>query len=363
VTPLQPAKVVVPCSTSNLGAGFDCIGLALDRHLTATFRPSTRGGLTLSRTGTLAYIGSPMKKDLTLRVFRERVGRTMDQPSGELEVTSTIPIGKGLGASAAAVLTGFALAETALGLEVNKQEAFRYALELEGHGDNAAPSLWGGLVAVVPGRGDNEPPGQGLESGMRASLSGGTVWAPRSRTTPLVAGLDLSDKVGFAFASPSHTLSTPDARRTLPSSVPYEVAARSLARSAALVAGLATANPDLLRIAVEDELHVPFRIDRIAGGREAMRRGYEAKAWAVTISGAGSGLIAMCEPELADGIAEAMKEAFLEASPGGGPPPETHDLDERDREHFRKTGDPGETECVGFSVRPQKKGLVVNHNR
>ena len=330
---LHSAAVRIPCSTSNLGAGFDCVGLALDRYLEASFRPTASGGLELVREGTLSELRVPAENDLTARAFLDQVREVVPKPSGVLEVTSAIPIGKGLGASAAAVLAGFDLGRAALGLDRDDRTAFRYALRVEGHGDNAAPSLLGGLRAVIPGGMDDEG----------------------DQGSPLVAELELSARIGFAFAAPGHALPTQKARRSLPASVPHAVAVRSAARSVALVRGLATGDPELLRRAVADELHAPYRLPLLARSAEALERGYAAGAWAVTTSGAGSGLIAMCPPERSNAVADAMRQAFSNhaSNQGNGTQPEGTAGNGRDP---RTLGDLGG--CVGFSLRPDGNGLV-----
>jgi homoserine kinase len=121
-------------------------------------------------------------------------------------------------------------------------------------------------------------------------------------------------------------VSTKEARRLLPKQVPHKTAAASLGRLAALINGLASGDPELIRIGVKDELHVPHRLSMIPSVMAAMSAGTDAGAWAVTVSGAGSGLIAMCEPDDAQDVAAAMHEVFDAG-----------------------TEDP---ECVGFALRP-----------
>jgi homoserine kinase len=153
----------------------------------------------------------------------------------------------------------------------------------------------------------------------------------RTADGPIVMGLNLSDDVGFAYAAPAAGISTNEARDLLPGHVPHKVAAASLGRFVALIRGLAEGDPDLIRIGVKDELHVPHRLPLIPSALAAMSAGIDAGAWAVTISGAGSGLIAMCNPKDADAVASAMHRVF-----------------------DAETGDP---ECVGFAVQPCTVGL------
>jgi homoserine kinase len=296
---LLSARVRVPCSTSNLGSGYDTIGLALERYLEVAFEPVRGRGLEIQRRGTLAGLTG---EDLVAATFLAELHRTGVEPGGVLLLESSIPVARGLGSSAAAVLAGYDLARAALGLTREDQGAFDLTLEHEGHGDNAAPCLYGGLRAV-------------------ATTADGTV----------VIRLNLSEAVGFAYAAPAARLTTESARSVLPKRVPHKVAAASLGRVAALMRGLAEGRPDLIRIGVKDDLHVPYRLPLIPGAAAAMSAATDAGAWAVTVSGAGSGLIAMCEPVRAREIAEAMRIVF---DAGADDP-----------------------ECVGFAVRPDYGGL------
>jgi homoserine kinase len=300
--PLEAAHVRVPCSTSNLGSGYDTIGLALDRYLDATFEPAEGGGLRLERTGSLAILSDEDGPDLVAATFTKHLERAGVEPHGVLRLTSNIPISRGLGSSSTAVLAGYDLSRAVRGEPRDDEAAFEMALKYEGHGDNAAPCLYGGLRAV-------------------ATTADGTV----------VIRLHLSEAIGFAYAAPAMRLQTHAARSALPKKVPHKTAAAQLGRIAALIRGLAEGRPDLIRIGVKDDLHVPYRLPMIPNAAAAMSAATDAGAWAVTISGAGSGLIALCDPDEADSIATAMRE-ILSAG----------------------VDDP---ECVGFSVRPDQEGL------
>lgn len=270
-------RVTVPCSTSNLGAGFDCIGLAFDRHLTATFEP---GGdsIDLIRRGTLADLPHDTH-DIAGDILTAR------SVFGTLVLDSNIPIGKGLGSSAAATVAALAIASAMAREDFDCDIALAAATALEGHPDNSAPAIIGGLVAVI------------TDGTRRRALH-----------------LHLSEDIGFVFAAPHTTVSTKAARRALPEHVAHSVATRSVARSIALIEGLAEADPDLLRIGFEDELHIPYRIGMIPGGAHALDAARQAGAWAATISGSGSGMIAVCEPGNESAIVDAMRSAFEAAT-------------------------------------------------
>lgn len=285
---LVGARVRVPCSTSNLGSGFDTIGLALDRYLRAGFEPGG-SSLTVVRTGTLTTLaGEPPDDDHLVWAFVQTLSSEDVVPAGTLTVHSEIPVARGLGSSAAALVAGHDLARGVLGLPPDPRGTFRFALTREGHGDNAAPCALGGLRAVVQGK-----------SAVRA------------------LALELSPDVGFAYAAPSTGLSTQAARSALPQQVAHHTAVVQLGALAALVRGLAVADPELLRLGVEDALHVPHRLPLITGAFAAMEAGYAAGAWAITISGSGSGLIAMTALQDAEAVAAAMRASFAAADDSG----------------------------------------------
>lgn len=273
-TPIA-AAVRVPGSSANLGAGFDCVGLAVDRYLDASFAP---GGdaLVVERAD-----GQPTGDDLVAISFERALAARGLAPYGLLRVRTQIPMGCGLGSSAAALVAGTALGIAAAGEPVDATAAFGPATEEEGHGDNTGASAYGGLIAVVG------------DSGRHRALQ-----------------LELSPTVGFAFAAPPTRLSTRAARAALPATVPHSVATASLARMAALLRGLATGDVDLLREGFQDALHVPYRLPLIAGAVEALDAALADGAWAGTVSGAGSGLLAVCAPADAERVARTMGEAF-----------------------------------------------------
>lgn len=306
VAGLAAAGVRVPASTSNLGAGFDSIGLALNRYLRASYEPGPEP-LRLERGGELAGLQAPTAHDLLVRTFLAGLaGAGVGHGTGVLRVASEIPVARGLGSSAAAVVAGLRLAAIATGRADSERnsEQVREAEHWEGHPDNVAAALLGGLVGVARD-------GDGQSHVFR---------------------LPVSESLGFAFAAPGVGQSTAASRNVLPRSVGHAQAAESVGRVAALLHGLSTGDPKLLRLGFTDGLHVPHRLPLIPGGEAAVRAAASAGAWAATISGSGTGIIAVCPRERCEQVAASMRGEFEAAR--------------------------GDESCVAFVVEPDLEGAV-----
>lgn len=279
-------RVRVPGSTSNLGPGFDCLGMAVDRGIEVVWVRSPEP-LTIDRRGTVAHLNLAPGDDLLVCSMQ---GPGTDAVTGRLVVESSIPLSRGLGSSASARIAGLLLGwaarqGTPMGgaarLEVPRAALLAEAAQAEGHPDNVAPALWGGLVAV---------------GGPSDAL----------HVTPL----PLSPRVGWCYAAPGVEVRTDAAREALPATVPHALVGATGARLAALQHGLATADPADIAWGMHDEIHSPWRLPLIPGGARAMDAARRAGAWGVAISGSGSGLIAAGPPERADAVRRAMEQAF-----------------------------------------------------
>jgi homoserine kinase len=270
-------RIVVPGSTSNLGPGFDCLGLALDRRIVLEWRSEDGGGLVVRGERPPPGFGDRLAGGLGALGLPE---------GGTLQVDSTIPVGRGLGSSAALAVALHLLRSHLAGSGIHVGATLEAVTELEGHPDNAAPSLLGGLVA-----------------------------ATRRAGSVSVTPLPLSDRIGWAWASPGVPSETRGMRAVLPGRIDHDAALRNAARVAHLIPALAAGDGETLRWAMDDELHVPMRLPLIPAGAEVRAAALGAGAWACTISGSGSGLIAAAPRGRTGDVVAAMAAAFRVADP------------------------------------------------
>jgi homoserine kinase len=278
------ARVRVPATSSNLGAGFDCIGIAVDRWLTAsaTLGAVRDSGVRIHRGGQLAALTLPPEEDLLAVGFRAACAAAGVQRVGvAIDATSEIPVGRGLGSSAAAIVAGALLADAALGLGLPLERIVEIAAGIEGHPDNVAAAVYGGAV---------------LSLRTAAGL----------RTAPLAVAPELV----FLLAIPPFPSDTQAARAALPASLPHADAVLAASRAAALVRGLATGDADLLGAGLDDVLHVPYRRARIPGYDAVVAAARAAGAYGATLSGAGSAILAIAPRERAGAVGTALLAAW-----------------------------------------------------
>ncbi len=268
--------VRVPATSANLGPGFDSLGLALSLHDVVQARV-VDAGLAIDVIGTGAGTVGQGEDHLVVQAMRAAFSQIGEQPPGiALRCENSIPQGFGLGSSAAAIVAGM-LAARALsgerGLDRLPDNAvLQLAARLDGHADNVAACLAGGLTIAWA-----------APSGFRyARLT------PLARLTPVLC-------------VPKVPLSTAAARQVLPATVPHADAAQNAARAALLIAAL-TADPEPLLDATEDFLHQPYRA-RVMPRSAALVTALRMAGIPAVISGAGPSVLALTVPEKTAGPA------------------------------------------------------------
>ena len=275
----------VPGSTSNLGSGFDAVGIAIDRWLELhASRKAGADGFTIERSGALSSLTIPPEQDKLYAGFAAacRVqGR--DVPIDiTMRVHSDIPVARGLGSSGAAIVAGAAAANALLDLGLSDDTLAAICTDVECHPENVVAAIYGG-----------------------ATLS---VRAPTGELS--VAELDIHSGLGLVFAVPAFAVDTERAREVLPDHVPHSTAVAGSARSAALVLGLERAQADLLVAGLDDLLHVPHRQSLVRGYEQVVAAAREAGAFGATLSGSGSTIVAVSPLEQVSPVGEAMARAW-----------------------------------------------------
>ena len=283
---MNPFAVMVPCSTSNLGSGFDSIGMALSGpDLILRVKP---GGERL-RISRLSGEGEDrLPRDATNRVIQAAhhaaAGKDPAALAADLELHSSIPLKRGLGSSAAAALAGAMAADHLLGGAIGEEGVLRTAVEMEGHPDNVVPALRGGAQVSV-------------------RTADGRV---------LSCAIPIKMSMRAALYIPDQELATSAARAVLPRQVPLEDAVFNLSRSALLVAALAQGRLELLADAMDDRLHQQARSGLLPWLPDVLAAAKSAGAWGAALSGAGTTVCALVSAEAARGVAEAMGQAAAE---------------------------------------------------
>ena len=275
----SPIRVRVPASSANLGPGFDVLALALGLYLRCTLRESG-AGFAVRVSGTDSAAISLDESNLVWRAFLRLAGERA--PRGvELQIANEIPIGKGLGSSAAAIVAGLALANEWMGLKKSKEEIVQLAAEMEGHPDNVAAAVWGGLVASC-------------------QAEDGSVLSVRS---------PLSANVEVVLVVPEFELPTEAARAALPAQYSRQDAVFNLQRVALLLAALRDGRADLLAEGMRDRLHQPYRAPLVPGFEAILELRDLPGLLGVALSGAGPSVLAFCSGHSAE-VGEAIAACF-----------------------------------------------------
>lgn len=278
--------IKAPATSANLGPGFDTLGLALDLWNETTITPAKDFSAQVSGEGAgRLALG---KNNLLVRAAQrlaERAGRSL--PPFHAECVNRIPLSSGMGSSSAAILTGLMAGNALLENPFSRDEILDFACEMEGHPDNVAPAMLGGLVV--------------------STVDGGDVIA-RKISIMGEQGGHVGPPLQITIALPDFYLPTKQARMALPKKVSMKNAIHNISRTALVVEALRNGDLDLLSKVMTDKLHQPYRLKLIPGAQSAMEAAKEAGASAVALSGAGPSVIAFSAGE--SGVGEAMKRAF-----------------------------------------------------
>ena len=272
--------IKIPCSTSNLGPGFDTLGLALNRYLYLTAEQSNGLSITIEGNGKdhIATDSTNLVYD-AMTTTAQKVGRTL--PVIHLHIKNEIPSYGGLGGSGAAIAGGVFLANELLHLKLSKDDMLNIAVEIEGHPDNVSAALFGGLTINC------------FDAERKVHCRSVKIEKPLSVIT----------------CSPQFQVQTKQARKILPQQVPLKDAVTNIENAASLVAALMSGDFDALRYVTAEKLHEQYRATLIPGFNDVKNAALNAGALSFNISGAGPTVFAFAVKNENE-IAEAMRQAF-----------------------------------------------------
>jgi homoserine kinase len=275
--------VKVPASTSNCGAGFDTIGLALDLYNRVTV--SRRDGVDPVPARTSDSRAQEMAAEAADAFFR---AAGLPRSGFQYSIQGDIPPARGLGSSVT-VLAGIIAGLDALhGAKLGRGRLVGLVSGIEGHPDNAGAGILGGFCVS------------------RSDPSTGAYVDSQRFEVP--------SSVAFVVVSPPVELVTKESRGALPATLPFFDAVKSVNSAAYLVAAFASGGFEKLKNVSGDFIHEPYRLPQIPGGSAAIAAGVSAGAWTGWLSGSGSSVLCVCERARAGAVFEAMKSAFAKAS-------------------------------------------------
>jgi len=256
---MQEITVRVPASTSNLGPGFDCLGVALSIHNSFTFR----------RSPALRSVHPEIVSEAAEQFFKQARRRAF---SFSCSVAEQVPRSRGLGSSATVRLGTLVALNRLSGDPLHRLIVFRLCAELEGHPDNAAPAMFGGFTVVAPARYADRTP---------------------QRRVPTFQRFEISPRLYFVLLISELEIQTPRARRILPARILHTAAVENCANACALTAAFASQDYKKLRGAFIDHLHQPFRSKLVPFLRCVIAAAEKAGALGAFLSGSGSTIAAV----------------------------------------------------------------------
>lgn len=272
----------IPASTANLGCGFDSIGMALNKFLIIEAQPIHGPSWTFVHDGPCLE-DLPTDSSHYIYKIAQQVAKRYDVtlPALEVKMYSDIPLARGLGSSASALVGALYIANYFGDIELSKYELLQLATEMEGHPDNVAPTIYGGLVV-------------------------GYHNADTSMTD--VAHIDVPD-VDFIITIPTYPLETEAARRVLPETISHKKAVKYSAISNTMISALIQHNYELAgKMMEQDGLHEPYRQHLLPDFHRVKEIAKQYDAYATVISGAGPTILTMIKKERSGPLVRALRQ-------------------------------------------------------
>lgn len=284
---ISTVTVTVPATTANLGPGFDCLGVALtlSNQFKFSLLPPDQDSAVITAVGAEAELVTTDASNLAYQAF-VKVYQHLNQvpPPVTIEIRLGVPLARGLGSSATAIVGGLVGANALAGSPLTLEAVMQLAIAIEGHPDNVVPALIGGCRL--------------------AATSLDTGWE--------ICEIPWHTSIVPIVAIPSFELSTKVARQVLPTTYSRADAVFNVAHLGLLLRGLATGKSEWLQAAMQDRIHQPYRQALIPGYEVVQIAALKAGAHGMVISGAGPTLLALAHQEVATAVSEAIASAWAE---------------------------------------------------
>jgi len=286
-------SVKVPATTANIGSGFDCLGMALPLYNTITIEETVLPGTGIeinvlndnASEDDLLTEHIPLDENSIIYKAVELLYNSIGQTPSELKITvqSQIPIARGLGSSASVIVVGLLAANELLGRPADEVALLSIATEVEGHPDNVTPAIVGGLV-------------------LSSQEDDGTI---------LYRKLDWPEEWAITVCVPDYELSTDISRSVLPKEVPMEDAVFNAKRLGMFIEAVNTKDTDLMKYALQDRLHQPYRMKLVPGLEQIIENlKHEENVIGCVLSGAGPSILIISHKNNLDKIKSIVKETW-----------------------------------------------------
>ncbi|XZN92416.1 MAG: homoserine kinase [Microcoleus sp.] len=307
--------VTVPATTANLGPGFDCIGAALSLYNSFQFsllEPSATEKLKITVTGAEAAKVKTDDSNLAYVAFVKLYDRlNQSPPPVAIHIDMQVPLARGLGSSATAIVGGLVGANLLAGKPLSQVEVMQLAIELEGHPDNVVPALLGGCRLAASDALTDEGNHRGIAPTQNQDFVG-VVPPCLPRGSWQICDIPWHPNIVPVVAIPDFELSTAEARQVLPTDYSRADAIFNAAHLGLLVRALETGNENWLRCALQDKIHQPYRRSLIQGYEAVEKAAMNAGACGMVISGAGPTLLALTDVTNVDAVEKGMAAAWME---------------------------------------------------
>ena len=283
-------RVKVPATTANMGPGYDVVGMALSQYSTFQCQEDDKISLSIKGLESEKLVNQDHEANLVVRSMNHLFKYVDKYPKGyKLEIINDIPLARGMGSSASAIVGGLLVANYLVGANLDQDEILKLATQIEGHPDNVAPALMGNIVLST-----KIPDDQVIYHSIKPF-----------------------DDLTCVLFIPDYEVSTSMSRSVLPQSISMADAVHTSGHLSLMLAGFMTGNKDLIGQTMVDRLHEPYRKSLIKNFDDFKASALEVGAFAFSLSGSGSTIIAYCDHDSAPHVKRAFKEVSQKYSISG----------------------------------------------